>query len=156
MATLEMILSEIDATWRGLRDALARVPPGRIDDGGAVGPWSLRDLIGHVTTWEFEAMESLRRYQDHDDLEMLAWPDVDSFNERTVDNKRAISLDELRIEFTRTHEELLRFIGDIPEKTLQVPEVERRIRVDTFEHYAEHTRDLERWLGEPVSRPGPR
>lgn len=79
---------EIDVAWQGLKQALARVPRERIGEGGVVEMWPVKDVVGHIAIWENEAIDSLRRYLSRDDVKMLAWPDVDALNERTVSGKR--------------------------------------------------------------------
>ena len=60
----------------------------RTEEGGVVEMWSVKDVVGHIATWENEAINALRRYLSRDDVKMLAWPDVDALNERTVSGKR--------------------------------------------------------------------
>ena len=147
MASLEQsTLVEIHKAWQALDEVLARVPSGHMDEPGAVGQWSIKDLIGHVTTWEREAMRMVQCYLSEGDPEVLAFPDVDQFNERTTQEKRSEPLDELLRDFTRTHEELVRYIESLPEVALRDPGVQKRVRVDTFEHYAEHTANVRRRL----------
>ena len=77
---------EIDEAWQGLKQALARIPPERmperIEEGGVVGMWSVKDVIGHITTWENEAMAALQQYLTQRDVKVLAWSDLDAFNDR--------------------------------------------------------------------------
>ena len=46
----------------------------------------------------------------------------------------------------KTHAELVRLVAGIEGDALQVPEVENRIRVDCFEHYAEDAATICGWL----------
>lgn len=91
----ERTVREIDEAWGELQKALAHVSPERVEKPGVVESWTVKDLIGHITTWEAEAMKSLRLYlSGHDlkaghDLKVLKWPDVDALNARTVEYKRA-------------------------------------------------------------------
>ena len=91
-AQQEVMLGEINNAWQELQESLARVPPEHTEDAGVVGPWSVKDLIGHITTWENEALKSVRQCLAHGDPKMLRWPDLDAFNERTVESKRATPL----------------------------------------------------------------
>ena len=50
-----------------------------------------------------------------------------------------------------THEQTVELVSGLTEEVLGVPEVEKRIRIDTFAHYAEHTGNIRRWLGEEPS-----
>ena len=53
-------LSAVSKTWQELKDAIALVPDDRLDETSVVGFWSVKDLIGHVTTWEDEAVQALQ------------------------------------------------------------------------------------------------
>jgi hypothetical protein len=46
----------------------------------------------------------------------------------------------------------VRVLERTAEELFGVPEVEKRIRVDTFEHYPEHNESISRWLGGVPSR----
>ena len=142
----ERTVREIDEAWGGLQKALAHVSPERMEKPGVVESWTVKDLIGHVTTWEAEAMKSLRLYLSGHELKVLEWPDVDALNARTVEYKRATPQAELLDNFEKTHQRLVQFVKEMSEEDLTVPEVERRIRIDTFAHYAEHTEHISRWL----------
>ena len=157
MATHIVVLGEIRTAWRELETTIARVSPERAEEAGVTGAWSVKDLIGHITTWENEAMTTIRLYVENHDLKTLAWPDVDSFNARSVESKRATPYAELRDDFNRTHKELVEFVKNMESPDLEIGEVEKRVRVDTFAHYREHTLDIQRWLREfPEPANGPR
>ena len=119
---------------------LARVPSERMDVGGVVESWPMKDLVGHITTWENEATKSLQNYLQHNDLNMLAWPaDLDAFNARTSEEKRNRSLADLFDDMETTHEETVRVIQAMTEEAFEAPEVMARIRIDGCEHYYAHT-----------------
>ncbi len=141
------ILAGIGTAWKALLDTLARVPVERVDHAGVVERWSVKDLIGHVTTWENEAIEALGNYKSQGDVGALAWPDVDALNERTVQAKRSVPLAELRLDFEETHRRLLDSVEALSAEEFTVSEVEKRVRIDTFAHYEEHTDHIDRWLG---------
>ena len=143
----ENVLREIETAWQSLQDVIARVPSDRMEVGGVVESWSMKDLVGHITTWENEAAKSLQNYLQHNDLKTLAWPaDLDAFNARTSEEKRNRSLANLLDEMKTTHEEMVRFIQAMKEEAFDVPEVRARIRIDGSEHYADHTEGIQKWL----------
>ena len=147
MAGREKILDAVGNAWRDLGGALASVPETRIEEPGVVVQWSVRDLIGHVTTWEQEAIQALRRHLSNGDVKALVtWTDVDGLNAGESARKRALSLARLRREFEESHSDLIALLSAFPEDKLASKEVESRIRIDTYEHYAEHTGHIRDWL----------
>ena len=144
----EETLSAVSTSWQELKDAIAQVPEDRLDERSVGGPWSVKDLIGHVTTWEMEALRTLRSYLDDGDFDALtAWPeDLDGFNARQVEVKRGTGLDQLRLELDDTHSRTVELISDLSEAEFEKSEVSERIRIDTYYHYEDHAGQIRRWL----------
>ena len=148
-------LNTVSRSWQVLERALALVPHDRVDAPGVVGPWSVKDLIGHVATWDQEALQALRSYHADGETRTLAtWPeDVDGFNASEVDRKRNVDLDVLHRELAETHRQIVKLISDLEEAAFETREVETRIRVDTYDHYADHTAQILGWLAALESPP---
>jgi hypothetical protein len=143
----EDIRKQIGERWAELEAQLASAPTSRMDEGGVVGPWSVKDVVGHITTWEREVITSVSNYIARRDTASLEWKtDLDGFNSRAVEHTRPQTLDELMAELVRTHEELLAFVAGLPEGDLSTDGVSNRIREGTFDHYAEHTASIRQWL----------
>ena len=140
-------LSAVSRSWQELVDAIAQVPEDRLDERSVGGPWSVKDLIGHVTTWEVEALHALRSYLDDGDFDALtAWPeDLDGFNEEAVEGKRGTDLAHLRRELDDTHSRTVELISALDEAEFRKSEVSERIRIDTYYHYEDHAEQILRW-----------
>ena len=141
-------LSAVSTSWQEFKDAIALVPEDRLDERTVGGPWSAKDLIGHVTTWEVEAIKALRSYLDDSDFDALtAWPeDLDGFNEEAVEGRRGTDLDRLRRELEVIHVQIVELISSIGEAEFQKSEVSERIRIDTYYHYEDHAGQIRQWL----------
>ena len=135
------VVQRIDDSWRDLQSALAEVPAQRVEESGVVEAWSVKDLLGHVTTWESEMMANVQRVVDG--LELKDYADTDAFNAETSAAKLAMSLEDLSEELTTVHARTVEFVLALPEGLL---EVEWRIRIDTFAHYREHAEHIRSWL----------
>ena len=144
----EETLSAVSMSWQELKSAIAQVPEDSLDERSVGGPWSVKDLIGHVATWEMEALQALRCYLDDDDFDALtAWPeDLDGFNARQVESKRETCLDQLRLELDDTHSRTFELISGLSEADFERSEVSERIRIDTYYHYEDHAGQIRRWL----------
>ena len=142
-------LSAVSNSWKALKEAIALVPDDRLDEPGVVGSWSVKDLIGHVTTWEEEALQALRRHLDDSDTRALAaWPDdLDGFNVREAEGKRGTGLAQLCRELDDTHSRIVELLATLGEAEFLSNEVKERIRIDTYYHYADHSGQILRWLG---------
>ncbi len=80
------------------------------------GEWSAKDLIGHLATWEELALRSLEEWRRGE----IPWVEqedgpfggsgtvaIDSLNARTVEEKRRLSLDEVRRDAQDIHQRLM-------------------------------------------------
>ena len=138
------VLRRIDESWQDLQSAVAEVPAQRMEESGVVEAWSIKDLLGHVTTWESEMTANVQRVVDG--LEMKTYLDIDEFNAETSAAKSATSLEVLREEMTSGHVRTLEFVSALSEELLSREDVEWRIRIDTFAHYREHAEHIRSWL----------
>ena len=141
------MLTKVGDSWEALQKALGRVQPHRMEEAGVVEAWSVKDLIGHVTSWERQAMSTILAFQESGDADALQWADIDGFNALTAKSNSSRSLEELRSDMETVHDELLVFIDGLPEEIAEDDRVRRGVRVDGYEHYAEHTEHILDWLG---------
>lgn len=138
---VEAAWTEFHASYDGLSDEEMLVP-------GVSGAWSVRDLIAHVTWWDAEALDHLPtvlgggtppRYSE-------LYGGIDAFNALKTEEKRGLSLDEVRREAGETHQRLLAYLRGIPvEKLKGNSRFTHRLRLDTYGHYPIHTADIRRW-----------
>jgi hypothetical protein len=144
---VETAWADFHASYAGLSDDDLLVP-------GITGEWSIRDLIAHVTWWDAEAIAHLPtvlaggtppRYS-------VTWGGIDAFNARKTEEKRGLSLDEVRAEAEATHERLLEYLRNVPLERLKGnAKFTHRLRLDTYGHYPIHAADIRRWR---AMRPG--
>jgi DinB family protein len=126
------VVGRVEAIAR-LRDGQARLDkllaglsandltrPGTIGGG-----WSVKDLIGHIATWEQLALCSIHEFGSHDIpwaerpegvLSAPATGKVAAFNARTLLENGALSLRKIRATARRTHEELLSAIESLDDR----------------------------------------
>ena len=132
------VLEKIDVELANLQEAIANIPAEQLEGAPVVGNWSAKDMMSHITTWEVEAMNNIESFLDPNIGEMRSYPDTDAFNERTLGEKREIPLIDIRRDLWETHSNVLKFLRDLPGSAFAQDEVDRRIRLDTYNHYAEH------------------
>jgi hypothetical protein len=143
----QRLLRQLDAAWTALTGAYAGLPEARLVQPGVVDDWSVKDIVAHVTTWEQEALKHLPlivaggtppRY--------AAQGGIDAFNARATQAGRRLSLAEVLRRRDETHARLVEFIRRQPEGTLGGrTRARRRLRLDTYGHYPEHTAAIRAW-----------
>jgi uncharacterized protein (TIGR03083 family) len=144
---VQRLLKRLDAAWAALRESYAGVPDSQLVEPGVVDDWSVKDVVAHVTTWEEEALKHLPliiaggrppRY--------AVQGGIDAFNARATEDGRRMSLAEVLRRRDETHARLLDFIRSQPEGTFgSQARARRRLRVDTYGHYPEHTAAIRAW-----------
>ena len=128
-------------SYAGLSDVQLMEP-------GVTGAWSVRDILAHVTTWEEEALNHLPlilkggtppRYS-------VRYGGIDAFNARMTEQKRSLSLSEVRAQLAATHGRLVVVIQSAPEHQLiGGTRFRHRLRLDTYSHYPLHATAIRQW-----------
>ena len=135
-------LDRIERSWTELLAALDGIPAHRIAEAGVSGVWSVKDLMGHVAVWDAHVVAFAKRRLAGAPPAALDWQRL---NEREAAARAGRSVLEQRDEMERTHEAMLAFVRGLQPAELRTKGIRPRIRIDTFEHYAEHARDIRAW-----------
>jgi hypothetical protein len=144
---VQRLLDRLEAAWAALTESYAGVPDAKLVEPGVVDDWSVKDVLAHVTTWEQEALRHLPliiaggtppRY--------AAQGGIDAFNARATEAGRRLTLAKVLRRRDETHARLLAFIRSQPEGTFAgQTRARRRLRLDTYGHYPEHTAAIRAW-----------
>lgn len=134
MATVRQV---IDESWQRFVEILDQVPDHRIEEPGACGDWSVKDLMAHVAFWDDHAVAVSDALGAGREPEPLDWQ---AANEREAARRSNWTLQQCRREMEAAHQRLLDAVERHPDLASEV------WREDTFEHYSEHVDDIEAWL----------
>ena len=147
------LLRRLEKAWLDFQQSYAGLAERDLHWHGVTGTWSVRDIIAHVTTWEEEALTHLPlilkggtppRYS-------VRYGGLDAFNARMTEQKRSLSLSEVREQLAATHDRLIEFIQRVPEHHLiGNTRFRRRLRLDTYRHYPIHAEAIRQWRQRPV------
>ena len=55
----QSLLDTLDKAWQEFKESYRGLTEAQISQPGVIGEWSVKDIIGHVTTWEEEALKAL-------------------------------------------------------------------------------------------------
>jgi hypothetical protein len=149
------LLKRLDKAWLAFRESYAGLSVLEMLQPGVTGPWSVRDILAHVTTWEQEALKYLPvilkggkppRYS-------VAYGGIDAFNALMTDRKKGLSFREVLRQQEDTHRSLVAYIERVPEDQLRSEtRFRRRLRYDTYSHYPIHAAAIRKWRAS--RRPG--
>jgi hypothetical protein len=142
------LLKKVDARWQDLVGSYAGLSDAELTEPGVTGTWSVKDIIAHVTVWEEEALAHLPvvlagrkppRYS-------VTHGGINAFNAQMTQKNRGLSLAEVLQRRDATHSRLLEFIRGVPESACEGDaRFRRRLRLDTYGHYAVHTKAIRAW-----------
>ena len=143
----QRLLRRLDKAWAALRESYVGLSDSQLTEPGVTGGWSVKDILAHVTTWEGEALKHLPliiaggrppRY--------MRDGGIDAFNAKTTEEKRGLSLPEVLRQLDDTHGRLIDFVQRTPEAQFtRDTRFRRRLRLDTYSHYPEHTEAMRNW-----------
>jgi Mycothiol maleylpyruvate isomerase N-terminal domain len=136
------LLDREASAWDALLAAVARVPEDRRAEPGVVPGWSVADLVWHCGYWADDAARRIELIAagtpEPDDPEAV-WQKT---NDEVAEQSKAMPWDEVvaRSEAARDRiRVLLASLSEIP------PAAESEFVDETFEHYDEHTAEIERF-----------
>src|SRR4029077_777497 len=101
----QRLLQRLDKAWVALNESYAGLSDSQLMEPGVTGAWSVRDTLAHVTASEGEALKPLPlilkggippRYS-------VQYGGIDAFNARMTEQKRNLSMSEVRTQFAATH-----------------------------------------------------
>lgn len=138
---------QIEAAWADLRDSWAGLTDGELAEPGAAGPWSVKDVLAHVTTWEEEALRYLPLIAEGGrPPRYAAGGGIDAFNARMGERKRSLSPAEVLAQADEVHGRLLDLVRRATDDQLASgSRFRRRLRLDTYAHYREHAEAIRQW-----------
>jgi len=146
----EQVLNRIEQEWEIFLESIRGLTDSGMMKSGAVGYWSIRDVLAHIATWEQEALKVLPLILEGKPTPRYTrYGGIDAFNAREQERKRHLSLELVREELVATHQLLLNFLAELPESAFSSKgRFVKRLRLDTYNHYREHADQITKWRAE--------
>jgi hypothetical protein len=150
----EELLERLERERELFTAVLARIPPARLDARGALGDWSVKDIVAHLVAHEQRALEELRRALRGERLE-IDHDANDAFNAGAVAALRGQPFEVVLAIWDASYEEVVETVVALPEETFAPASsvvtalddsIDGALANNTYAHYAEHRPDLEAWL----------
>lgn len=146
--SIERLLGRLEHEWAAFTESYAGLSDSALVEGGLTGQWSVRDILGHITTWEEESLKALSLILEGERLPSYSrlYDSIDAFNGRERERKSSLSLEQVKEQLTSTHQQLLSFLAGIAENVYRGDRrFQRRLRLDTYGHYREHVEQIVAW-----------
>jgi hypothetical protein len=151
------LISGLQEEYRSWQALLDRIGPGRMDQPGVAGPWSVKDIVAHLTGWRRRTVARLqaagRGELDPPPPGPARLQTDDEINAWIYEANYGRSVQEVLDESHRVFQQLLAAIDGFPEEILADPQRrppwlgDQPIRAyDFFAHFhEEHEPDILAW-----------
>jgi hypothetical protein len=143
----QRILIQEDEGWRAFHEALRSIPPERMQEP-TVTPegWSPKDVTFHVAAWLAEACSNLQRMRagTFDPADDPTREQIHRMNAGWFEASRTMDVPTVRAELEAARACMRLAWGELPAVT---SDAWSWFDESGPRHYAEHVRDLRRWLG---------
>ncbi len=148
-------LKQENADWEAF---LERIGPGRMDQPGVSGYWSVKDIIAHITGWRLRTVGRLQAAQRGEPEPPPPWPahlhTDDEINGWFYETNHQRPVQEILDESQQVFRQLLDVINGLPDEILADPARyfpwfvgQSFDSADFFEHFhEEHEPDMLAWL----------
>ena len=147
----QQLLNKLEQAWAAFNESYAGLTDEQLTTPGVTGDWSVKDILAHVSWWEEEALKHLPtilqggrppRYS-------VLYGGIDAFNARMTEQKRGLELSEVLKQLDEIHLRLVEYVQNAPEEQLASDtRFRRRLRLETYGHYAIHARAIREWRGQ--------
>jgi len=152
--TKSEFLAQVSRSRAHWDELVGQVAPEEMQLAGFCGEWSLKEVMAHVLWHEREMLAMLQR-RSFGGSPYWELP-TDERNERIHQEMRTLALTAVRAQASQTYEGLMEHLQALPEESLNdaaafpgMPEEWRLWEVlasNTYEHYADHSRQAEAWI----------
>jgi len=141
------LLKKLEEAWAAIKESYAGLSDSQLMEPDVIGDWSVKDILGHVTTWEEEALKYLPLILNGGrPPRYTQFGGIDAFNAQMAEQKRDMTLSDVLRQLDETHRRLIDYLQNVPEEhfTRETP-FRRRLRLDTYGHYPLHARAIREW-----------
>jgi Protein of unknown function (DUF1706) len=157
-STRAALIDRIQATRRRWGQLVDEVDPDRMEEPGAMGDWTFKDVAAHLTAWRRRTVGRLEAAARGEDAPPPPWPadlgedEDDPINAWIHDRSKDRPLGQILAEADGVYDELIAAVVAVPDDALhdagRFPWLEGQALADTdfSGHLDEHEPDVRRWL----------
>jgi len=151
----EETLARLAESRQALHQAIEGLNEEEMTQVQVEGVWTIKDVLGHIASWEETCLEPLQRYADGGPFEVEVIEDYLKWNDEQAVHKRDMPLDVILEELATIRQRMV----DAASR-LSASQWEQRVPfswggegtiaevLDVFyQHELEHVRSIQRWRG---------
>jgi len=151
--TQEEALARLAESRQTLHQAIEGLSEEEMTQPQVEGVWTIKDVLGHIASWEETCLEPLQRYADGGPFEVEVIEDYLAWNDEKAARKRDIPLDAILDELATVRQGLLEAAS-----RLSAGQWKQRVPFSWggqgtiaevlhvfYQHELEHVRSIQRW-----------
>jgi uncharacterized damage-inducible protein DinB len=154
--TKEDILAKLAESRRDLHRATQGLSGEEMTQVQVEGVWTIKDVLGHIASWEEICLDPLRRYVDGGPFEVEVIEDYLILNEELAARKQDIPLDAILDELDAIRQELVATVSELSaeqwEQRVLFPWGDEGAVAEMFDelyqHELEHVHAIQQWRGD--------
>jgi len=152
------ILKQMSTSYAALEEILTSLDKKQYFTEGVIPGWSIKDVLAHIASWHHRLLKWLDAAARNEEP-TISGPDnveeMDALNAQFYQENKALPLDEVMADFRSSYQQIMDITQAMPEEDLMNPHrfawsqgrpLWHLIAGDTFEHYQEHTAQIQEWL----------
>jgi uncharacterized damage-inducible protein DinB len=153
--TKQETLAKLAESRQTLHQAIEGLSEEEMTQVQVEGVWTIKDVLGHIASWEETCLEPLQRYTDGGPFEVQVIEDYMAWNDEQAARKRDVPLDAILDELATIRQELVEAAS-----RLSAGQWKQRVPfswggrgtiaevLDVFyQHELGHVRHIQRWRG---------
>jgi hypothetical protein len=144
----EKVLAKLTLAWADFAGSFSGLTGEKMLEPGVIETWSVRDIVAHVCWWEEESLKHLPQVINgiRPPRYSILYGGIDAFNAQMTSLWSSIPLEQVLRRSDETHRQLLEYLEGIPgQQFISGTRFLHRLRLDTYGHYAIHTRAIRLW-----------
>jgi hypothetical protein len=119
------IVQRLQTERRRLERNVSQLSPEDMLRPGAVGEWSVKDILAHLADWEAHMLVWVEAARGGDPVASpdpgLTWQQLDVFNQRVYERHRDQPLEAVTQYFRDTHRQFMTLVEAMPEEEMLTP-----------------------------------
>lgn len=152
--TREELFNRLIEEYQRLQATLAELTPAQMLEPGAVGFWSVKDMLAHLIFWNRYPVDELNAAL-HGQPMVFDHSDPDGINARAVALYQDRSLQNVLFDLNHTFRAIFGAIGALPDDAFTPDNALEQVLGDrvsgafannTYEHYALHDAQIRAWI----------
>ena len=141
----QSLLKDIQSEWKKLARSIEGLSDEQLLDVQSIGAWSIKDLQGHISSWEEEVIDMLQVQLSGQEAN-FAPRLVEEWNEFEVARKNDIPLNEIQKAFNQTHQRLEKLAWELPEGLFEdMTRIRLALEAEVWGHLVQHRSQIEEW-----------